>query len=62
MENKTKVILTSSSVECQHKKGDEGYIDGYVRGANDCPYAVVIVGENVDLVDIHLLKVTTHTT
>lgn len=25
------------------KIGDEGYIDGYCRGGNDVPYAVIVI-------------------
>ena len=39
------------------KKGDKGYIDGYVRSADDRGYAVVVVGEVVEYCSLHKLKV-----
>ena len=54
---KTKVRLLGNPKQCVHEEGDEGYIDGYVRGGDDIPYAVVIVGVNIDLCPLHLLIV-----
>lgn len=39
------------------RKGDVGFIDGYVRGANNIPCAVVCVKEELDLVPLTVLRV-----
>lgn len=58
MENsKTKVRVKDAFHQCELKRGDIGYIDGYVRGGNNVPLAVVIVKDKIDLVPIHALEV-----
>ena len=54
---KTKVEVTSNVYQCQLKKGEFGYIDGYVKAGDDRPYAVVVVDERIDFVPLHALKV-----
>jgi len=39
---KTPVILTANPYQEDLKKGDICYIDGYVRGGDDRPYAVLV--------------------
>jgi hypothetical protein len=39
------------------KIGEQGFVDGYVRGADDRPYAVVIIGEKIDMVPLYSLNV-----
>lgn len=56
-EMKTKVELIHDNIQSALKAGDKGYIDGYVRAADDRSYAVVIVGEKIDLVPLFILKV-----
>ncbi len=51
---KTKVEITADVHQCQLKKGEKGYIDGY---AADRGYAVVVVGERLDFVPLYSLKV-----
>lgn len=41
-ENKTSVSLLSDGVQNDFKKGDKGYVDGYVQAADGRPYAVVV--------------------
>lgn len=55
--SKTKVRVMSAFYQCEFKRGDIGYIDGYVRGGNDIPFAVVVVKDKIDLVPIHDLEV-----
>lgn len=44
MENKTKIkIINPVMYQDGIKIGDEGYIDGYCRGGNDVPYAVIVI-------------------
>jgi hypothetical protein len=54
---KTKVELKNDVQQSDLKKGDKGYIDGYCRGGNNVPYAVIVVGEIVDLCPLYNLKV-----
>ena len=54
---KTKVELKKDAQHSNLKKGDRGYIDGYCRGGNDTPYAVIVVGETIDLCLLYNLKV-----
>ena len=54
---KTKVELIDEVQQSQLKKGDRGYIDGYVQAADNRGYAVVVVGEIVDLCQVWNLKV-----
>lgn len=55
---KTKAMI-NEGVTIQHSRlgaGDYGYIDGYVRGADDRPYAVFVRRDGViDLVPLHCL-------
>ena len=58
MENsKTKVRIKDQYYQCELKRGDIGYIDGYVSGGDNRPYAVVVVKDKIDLVPIHALEV-----
>ncbi|MGK0448573.1 MAG: hypothetical protein ACJA2M_002371 [Polaribacter sp.] len=57
MNNKTKVKVIQTPREGQHKKGDIGYIDGYVVAADGKPYAVVVCGSVIDLIRIWCLQV-----
>ena len=54
---KTKVELKNDVQHSNLKKGDKGYIDGYCRGGNNAPYAVIVVGETIDLCLLYDLKV-----
>lgn len=53
---KTEVEITIELNQCIFKKGERGYIDGYIRGANNVPLAAVVVDERIDLVQIYALK------
>lgn len=45
---KTKVrMLHDDSRYNEWKSGEEGYIDGYVRGGDDVPYAVVVLAGRI---------------
>ena len=57
-QGKTEVIATSDSHQCEIKMGDVGYIDGYVRGGDDRPYAVFVrlSDGKIDLAPAYLLK------
>ena len=37
-------------------KGDVGYVDGYIRGGDDTPYAVVVIGKSFKLVPLHIIE------
>lgn len=56
---RTKIITNSSDqVHKDWKKGEEGYIDGYVRGGTGTPLAVVALGERIVLIPLNCLTVT----
>lgn len=59
--NKTKVKIVFVSNDNVHaiRKGMVGYIDGYVRGGNDVPLAVVVIGNQIDLFRLVQLEVIT---
>lgn len=45
---KTKVELKNDDqLHNEYKKGEIGYIDGWVRGADGAPYACVVIGERI---------------
>lgn len=54
--NKTKVRVIEDVEQSRIKKGDIGYIDGYVQMANGVGYAVVVVGTIVDYVRFYSLE------
>jgi hypothetical protein len=54
---KTKVRVIMDTNQCSLKSGDIGYIDGYCRGGNDVPYAVVVVGIKMDFIPLYALEV-----
>ena len=60
---KTEVTIQNDDHEHkEYKKGDFGYVDGYVRGGNNAPLAVVVLETTNDrngifvLVPLHNLK------
>lgn len=54
---KTQVKITADPEDGQeYKKGDIGYIDGYMRGGNHQPCAVVIVKLKMYMVPIRNLS------
>ena len=57
MEGKTKVLIKEDTHQCRLKKGDQGYIDGYVTAADNIPYAVVVCGFIIDYIPIYALSV-----
>lgn len=54
---KTFVEMTGNCKYGDYKKGDKGYIDGYMRGADGIPNAVVVIGERVVMCYLIHLKV-----
>jgi len=50
------VRLTGSSPYDEWKAGDVGLVHGYVRGGDDRPYAVVIVGKSFVMVPLNQLE------
>lgn len=57
METKTNIEIIHDTYQCRHKKGDKGYIDGYVMAADNRPYAIVVCKEVLDFVPIWAMKV-----
>jgi hypothetical protein len=54
---KTRVRIMSDVHQEAARTGDEGYVDGYVNGADGRPYAVVAIRDFLSLVPLHQLKV-----
>lgn len=54
---KTKIRVIGDVHQSRLKKDDIGYIDGYVRGGDDRPYAVVVKDNIIDLAPIYMLEV-----
>ena len=52
-----KVKITGDSPYNEYKEGDNGFVNGYVRGADDIPYAVVIVNSRFSLVPLSCLRI-----
>lgn len=57
---KTRVEIKHNILQTVLKSGDIGYIDGYVRGGNNAPYAVVVVGDKIDMAPLYSLKIIKH--
>lgn len=45
-----------SQYDQEYKKEDEGFIDGYIRGGNDVPFAIVVIKGNFFLAPMQHLK------
>jgi hypothetical protein len=52
-----KIKIVGTPHLARFKDGDIGYIDGYVRGANNEPLCVVVCGKDIDFVSIYNLEV-----
>lgn len=53
-----KTLVVTNSNDQRHsdwKKGDKGYVDGYVNGADGTPYAVVIIEFKAVLIPLNCL-------
>lgn len=56
---KTKVIVIADDQRYnEYNKNDRGYIDGYVRGGDDVPYAVVVIDRRIVLIPTTNLTVS----
>ena len=53
---KTRIKITGNSPYGDYRVGDTGVIDGYCRGGDDTPYAVVIIGKRFVLVALTALE------
>ena len=51
---KAKVKINGNSSYGEWKPGDTGVVDGYCRGGNDVPYAIVILDKNSRFVMVDL--------
>ena len=51
---KARVRIDGSSPYGEWKPGDTGVVDGYCRGGDDVPYAVVILDKNSRFVMVNL--------
>lgn len=59
MIGKTKVEITISSEVWRHdyKKGEKGYIDGYVKDKDGYTFALVVINKRVVEAHLHHFKV-----
>ena len=57
MDKTTVVFKNDDSEHKEWKKGEKGYIDGYVRAGDDRPYAVVVIGKRLVLCSPYALEV-----
>ena len=53
---KTKVRVTCNSYYYDVHEGDIGYVDGYLRGGDNTPYAVVVIGKSFNLVPLNMIE------
>ena len=53
---KTKVRITCDSRYNEYYKGGIGYVDGYCRGGDNIPYAVVVIDKMFVLVPIYAIE------
>ena len=51
---KPRVKINGGSLYREWELGDTGVVDGYCRGGNDVPYAVVILDKNHRFVMVNL--------
>ncbi len=53
---KPRVKINGSSPYGEWEPGDTGVVDGYCRGGNDVPYAIVILDKNFRFVMVDIYK------
>lgn len=56
MKRKVKVKVVKNTNQCSILKGRLGYIDGYMRGRDGAPCAVVVSRDEIDLISLLNLK------
>ena len=57
MEGKVKVKLRHELRDSRLKYDLVGYIDSYIKGADDKPYAVVVIDDVIDMIALYNLTV-----
>lgn len=55
--NQVRVLITSDDRYNDYKKGDVGYVHGYIRGGDNVPYVVVIIETKIVMVPFHSIEV-----
>lgn len=56
--DKTEVVITEDDRQYnEFKIGEFGYIDGYIRGGDNVPYAVVVIDHKLRMIPFTCLKV-----
>ena len=53
---KTKVRVTCDSYYYNVRKGDIGYVDGYLQGYDSLKCAVVVIGKRFTLVPLYMIE------
>jgi hypothetical protein len=55
---RTKVVVKFNDQEHkEYLKGEAGYIDGYIKGGDNRPYVVVVIGDRLTMIPFHCLEV-----
>lgn len=54
---KTKVtVIADDNQYKEYSLNDKGYIDGYVTGGDNRPYAAVVIGKKIVMIPMYALK------
>ena len=56
---RVRVMFIYDSPYKDWNSGDIGYVDGYCRGGDDVPYAVVIVKDRIVMAQLETIRVMT---
>ena len=54
---KTRVIMIQQNEYKEWELFEEGFIDGYIQGGDNRPYACIVIGERVVMAPFHCFKV-----
>ena len=57
MKDRVKVMLKKELEHSELKPNVVGYVDSYIKGADDRPYAIVVIEDVIDMVQLFNLKV-----
>ena len=52
-----KVVFVSNSQYKEWEPGDVGYVDGYCRGGDDVPYAVIVTKDRIVMAPLYAIRV-----
>ena len=52
-----KVVFVSNSQYKEWESGDVGYVDGYCRGGDNVPYAVIVANDRIVMAPLYSIRV-----